>query len=367
VRNPILPHDHYACSWTETTFSSNSEITDLGVRYFSEKDPAKKEEILLELLRRFHPYLMKYLCMITLGKVPNADFRPDGDSVRFLRNYMRRGEKPTPANLARACKYLHLAFKGMSEEDVYSVLVSLFIQSIAKWDPHYANKVSEVVEAIRTKKLDKKEAFDAVSVGRSLGYDPARYLERLCRYGYLERVQGPGGAQRFRVSHLWPPGPEFLNSGPIGLTYLATKCFRYMLHRWINARMQEIEAKQNVFQMEHRKLESGRTADRNGGEVMIPSSLGTPVPGGSRKWHIDTSLMEMQMDLPAINLQWVLDPRSDLFCEISERDRFLLYLKFALERSWASMEQVTSISANEFSKVFQKALLVLRSALHADN
>ena len=49
-----LPSSHYASGWSQDREIRNiKDVTEVGVRYVNESDPKKKEELLLELVRRF--------------------------------------------------------------------------------------------------------------------------------------------------------------------------------------------------------------------------------------------------------------------------------------------------------------------------
>jgi len=64
----VLPSHHYASGWSKDREIRDFEsVTKLGVRYANEPDPAKKEELLLQLVRYFHSYLFKYVSMIISG------------------------------------------------------------------------------------------------------------------------------------------------------------------------------------------------------------------------------------------------------------------------------------------------------------
>jgi hypothetical protein len=111
-------------------------------------DGPEREEVLLVILRAFHSYLLKYTDMIQRGHLPTYKGHASNDTVYFLRQFLRPGDKPVRANLQAACRTLHLAFPHQSFDEVYNILTGLMIKVINTYDPHYTDKVKLVVEAI---------------------------------------------------------------------------------------------------------------------------------------------------------------------------------------------------------------------------
>ena len=53
--------------------------------------------------------------MIAAGRLPTWGTHAqktcvNADSLKFLKFFLRKGDKPTPVNLANACRTLHVAF-----------------------------------------------------------------------------------------------------------------------------------------------------------------------------------------------------------------------------------------------------------------
>jgi hypothetical protein len=71
-----------------------------------------KEKMLLEILEKFHGYLMKYVMMIIRGTMPPLHSAAGKDSKLMLRTLIPRNTPVTRDSLNAACKMLHLAFKG---------------------------------------------------------------------------------------------------------------------------------------------------------------------------------------------------------------------------------------------------------------
>jgi len=75
----VLPSHHFASGWSKhREIRDFDSVTKLGVRYANEQDPAKKEELLLQLVRYFHSYLFKYVSMIISGTCPETGERMNG-------------------------------------------------------------------------------------------------------------------------------------------------------------------------------------------------------------------------------------------------------------------------------------------------
>ena len=160
-----------------------------GLQYATLAAGAEKEQALLDLCRCFHPYLMKYLVMICRGHVPVYAGRVNQDAKNFIRYFLPRGSALNAATMGKAIRHLHLAFNGMETEEIYDVLMEQFVRAAAKYDPHYTDKVKEVVEVIENA-LSGARYFSIVDLRRHLEFDCARHLRLLCRRGFL--VSAPG-------------------------------------------------------------------------------------------------------------------------------------------------------------------------------
>lgn len=63
---------------------------------------------------------MKYLCMVIRGTSPPVNSHAGRDAIEFLRQMTPRATaKQNPEVVVDTCKMLHLAFKGMTTEDIY--------------------------------------------------------------------------------------------------------------------------------------------------------------------------------------------------------------------------------------------------------
>ena len=135
---------------------------------------------------------MKYLAMICRGHVPVWKGRINRDAKNFMRYFLPPGTTPNQASIGKAIRHLHLAFKSMETEEIYEVLMEQFLRAAAKYDPHYSDKVKEVVEVIENA-LSGSPFFGAVDVDRHLEFRCHRYLRLLCRRGFPVAATGREG------------------------------------------------------------------------------------------------------------------------------------------------------------------------------
>jgi hypothetical protein len=122
-RSTLLAPSHYAGRWAipnEDQRNDLKAINALGQAYAVSADGPEKETQLLVLLEYFHGYLMKYLCMVIRGTSPPVNSHAGRDAIEFLRQMTPRATaKQNPEVVVDTCKMLHLAFKGMTTEDIY--------------------------------------------------------------------------------------------------------------------------------------------------------------------------------------------------------------------------------------------------------
>jgi hypothetical protein len=112
--------------------------------YATSPDSPEKEEKLLRLLECFHGYLMKYVVMVVRGTLPPANSRAGKDAKELLRTLAPRKSTPSKELTDATCKMLHLAFKGVTTEDIYDTLAFCFVKAARKYDPYYAKKTKQV-------------------------------------------------------------------------------------------------------------------------------------------------------------------------------------------------------------------------------
>lgn len=138
----------------------------------------------------FHPYLMKYMCMICRGHVPLWRGRINKDVEPFIRYFMPEGVPCNRNTAGKAVRHLHLAFKGKTTEEIYDVLMMQLVRAIQKYDPSYTDKVRVVAEKIEDA---FQKQFTILELNGRLDFDGNRYVRLLCRRGFLEAVKGGKG------------------------------------------------------------------------------------------------------------------------------------------------------------------------------
>src|SRR5579872_26482 len=99
-----LPPWHYAHTWpVHHTHKTPKEITEIGTQYIRAKGGPGSEELALELLRAFHPYIAKYVDMIVRGHLPRYGGVVNEDAQKLLTFLMPKGEPVNRMTLVKAC------------------------------------------------------------------------------------------------------------------------------------------------------------------------------------------------------------------------------------------------------------------------
>lgn len=283
-----LSPQHYAAGW-ESKVAPTAVINQLGCDYaaLSEDNPQKKD-LLLQIARAFHGYLLKYLTMISVGHVPMYGSRVNSDVAPFLRYFLPKGETPSREAFLKVCRHLHLAFKGMDTDEVYDALMELLLGAVRRYDPYYTTKVKLITEII-DETLAKQSDFTAGQVTEHLGFDAVGYLRLLHRRGFLETVgeRGPEGVRYARNRGTWPPPASFFANGPIGFTYYLQTRFRFSLREWIDERMRQIETREGVYSLD---AHSDSVFADSGQQVDLLHAGGDFATADGRRYAADVSL-----------------------------------------------------------------------------
>jgi hypothetical protein len=153
-------------------------------------------------------------------------------------------------SLRHISKHLHLAFKDcITSDEVYDVLVTVFLDVAGHYDPHYTKKTEEVCNYIQEQPAGAVIRLDQFS--SAVSFDPIGCVRVLVRHAYLQSVSGKDKkVQGYQRGPSWPPPTSFFESGPVGFTYFVTKWFRY-LKVFILEQTAQIESKEGVLQLEH--------------------------------------------------------------------------------------------------------------------
>jgi len=118
------------------------------------------------------------------GACSDLEGQINHDARGFIRYFLPKGVKADRGSIQKAIRHLHLAFKGMETEEIYDVLMEHLLAAAAKYDPHYTDKIKQVVGVIEHA-LSGIAEFFAADVDRHLQFNCHRHLRLLCRRGFL--------------------------------------------------------------------------------------------------------------------------------------------------------------------------------------
>jgi len=367
-RNITLPADHYASKWNAQVHHTPSALTEMGKSFARLPEGEEKQQKLLEICQAFHGYLTKYMGMIVQGHVPFRDGEVNQDT-RLLLQWFLKGKPATKSNLGEACRMLHLAFKNMDTGEIYDALMICLIKAISRYDPDYHKKVQRVAETIREefhaqKTIVIEQLSKAIDDPQYAMDDCSRFLRLLSKHGFLEPVtEGTKQVVAYRRTSTWPVPESFFQSGSVGVSYFVPKWFRYFLVDWINGRMGEIEAKEDILQLDHRLCASALPG--NSGEAQrdpaIPHTNGDfTVAATGRAVAADMTLTEFPVDVGVLSLDWVNHTTDGLFGDLSRGDRHLLFCVFSREMDWAEIATTFGVSVREAKLRYIEVLESLR-------
>lgn len=181
-----------------------------------------------------------------------------------------------------ASKHLHLAFKDcVTSEEVYDVLVTVFLDVAAHYDPNYTKKTEEVCKDLETQPISAIVRVDEFAA--AVDFDPLGSIRVLVRHGYLKSVSGPRKkVQGYKRGPSWPPPESFFESGPVGFTYFVTKWFRYDVKEFILRETVETESKDDVLQLD--RIPVGEAEFDIDGAAMGPSLIQTVTGSASGEY-----------------------------------------------------------------------------------
>ncbi|MGI9073841.1 MAG: hypothetical protein ACR2JB_21560 [Bryobacteraceae bacterium] len=252
----------------------------------------------------------------------------------------------------------------MNADEIYDSLMLCMVKSIRRYDPYYNGKVKAVAGLIDGFFHDRKKLIVSAISGK-LGYDGASYLRLLAKHLFLVSVGSLNGEVTYERAELWPPPKAFFHSGAVGLSYVASKWFRYFLVDHINSRMSELEAKEGVFQLHTASgliEDYGQDDNRNTSDRGTPHRFGNLTnPRTGLSVSTDLSLTKMPIDIGSMSLAWVSGTQAGLLADLTKRDRHLLYCVFARSMDWESIGQTFDISMREAKRWYGEILIFCRA------
>lgn len=190
--------------------------------------------------------------------------------------------------LRKAAKHLHLAFKDCTTSDeVYDILVAVFLDVAAHYDPHYTKKTEEVCKYIEKQPANTVTSMEQIS--GAVAFDPLGCVRVLVRHGYLQSVSGPRKkVQGYKRGPSWPAPKGFFEGGPVGFVYFVTKWFRFYLQAYFQSQMSQIESKEHVLQLDH--IQSSNVDDEGWSIGGLPHAEGNWVDQRGVRWAADLSM-----------------------------------------------------------------------------
>jgi hypothetical protein len=319
---------------------------------------------LLELVRYFHGYIFKYTDLIVRGHLPTHKY--SDDTRKFLWFFLPQGVEHDQDVYSRAAKHLHLAFPQQTPGDIYDTLTLLLLRCIKRYDPHYSDKIREIVKIINRK---KKKHFTIEYIQERVSFDPAGALKNLAgKKDYIKAIRGPGKKLiGYKTTPSWPPDQKFLNSGPVGFTFFVQMWFRYYLQDHIHEQMKTLEARawDKMLQLEHRNddmtgMDNGPHAGQD-----VPNIDGDLVdPNTGVSWAADMSMVHKQLDISQITPTWVQGTSDKLFSTMTVRERQLIYLYYVEDMPWKQIASNLGMTINQVQKIHNDILTYLQSKFH---
>lgn len=320
-------------------------VNQLGVTYAKPESETIKQETQLKIIQCFHGYLMKYLNMIIKGTIPALNTKAGNESVAFLKNLIPAGSKIklNKANLTPICRTLHLAFKGLTTDEIYDTLVMCLMRAINKYDPTYTDKIIKICKVIDEKSTKKQKQpfdFDINTISVELGFDCTSSIRLLATKGFISSVKNNKGRVIGYKKKEWPPKKEFFESGPIAFIYFVPQYFRYYLHEYITKEMSTIESKEGVLQYEHRTVGSGSGEQVVINDTAMPGLEGNYTDRNGTQWHADLGLTNLPLDISEMTMEWVKETNDKLFRKLTVKERHILYMVFVKEMTWVDIAAV---------------------------
>ena len=307
-------------------------------------DPVLCEKLQLEVLEAFHGYLIKYFNLIVFSEVPALTGPQGKEAQAFLKLLLPKGSSAGVSDLRYASKHLHLAFKDCAtSEEVYDVLVTVFLDVAAHYDPNYTKKTEEVCKYLEQQPVSAIVRVDEFAA--AVDFDPLGCIRVLVRHGYLKSVSSPRKkVQGYKRGPNWPPPASFFESGPVGFTYFVTKWFRYYLQAYIQSQMAQIESKEHILQLDY--MVADNVDDEGWTLGGLPHAEGNWIDQRGVRWAADISMLECwkSLDVSLIDDAWVQATDDFLFRTLTVKERYLLQLVFVKELSWA--EIAATLGAN---------------------
>ena len=378
-RSYSLSSRHFAHSWQARDFGDRHDLLQVNqaaYEFATTEDKQIRETLQLQLLECFHGYLLKYLNMIIFGQLP-ALYLPQGKDAKIFLSLLINHPNPTHVELRDECKSLHLAFKEQqTTDDVYDILIFLFLKVCAHYDPLYPKKTEKVCHFIASQA--DKSTLRAADISTAVGFDASGCIRVLVTGKYIASVQGPKktvlGYQR---GPNWPPPEKFFQHGKdaAGFAFVpfAQRFFRWYLGNYISDKRGNVENKKDVLQLDYIALNTSTGSDDYGGRTFVvddvPQVDGAFTDPYGTRWASDVSLLEhwRTLDISRMDDEWVVGTDDFLFRSLSPGDRYMLQLVFVRECNWTEITKIFQCDSETAHNRFNQIMCYLegRSKAHS--
>ncbi len=364
-RSYTLSRHHYASKWQVRDFEDRNDrdkVNKIAYEFATTKDAARREVLQMQLLECFHGYMLKYLNMIIFGQLPAFNAPQGKDAQAFLKLlHVKAKQNEVFTAMRNACKTLHLAFKAETTTDeVYDVLVLLFLRVCNHYDPLYPKKTEKVCKFIESKPADS--ILRVEDIANAVGFDPSGCIRILVRGGYLASVSGPRKSTLgYRRGPKWPAPSKLFQLSSMGFVGFAQRFFRWYLRNYIVEKMGEIESTAHVLQLDHMQRGDENHTDFSVTSLAVPDGTGNWIDSSGRRWAADTDLLQRwkTLDISHMDEDWVKHTDDFLFRTLTSDARYLLFLVFVKEATWTEIGEIMQCDPDTASRDFKKTMLLL--------
>jgi DNA-directed RNA polymerase specialized sigma24 family protein len=128
--------------------------------------------------------------------------------------------------------------------------------------------------------------------------------------------------------------------------------------------MYELEAKEGVYSLDHGFEIASAKADRPDSSALdcnTPDANGGFTDSNGRSWAADVSLSNAPLDVSKMTLDWVNSTEDPLFCDLTRKERHLLYLVFAREMSWNDIASSFDVTVRTVKNIFTSIISGLQA------
>jgi len=136
------------------------------------------------------------------------------------------------------------------------------------------------------------------------------------------------------------PASSFQN-GPVGFESVIQPWFRYYIKAHIREQLSELESNEGVLQLgtdDSGQRGPGSSALAISGETIQANADGNCVNAtGKFRFMADRQLLDMPLDVSALNLDWVAGTTDKLFKDLTTAQRTILFLYFHEEQSFKTL------------------------------